>query len=86
MKQRIKEKVLKRLIKEQVIFQTDIDNAQAGSDWEIILRETLAEVRKIIDEDIKYQKSKLEGNFEKDKPFKWRIDGFNYIKRQIEIK
>ncbi len=46
----------------------------------------LAEVNKVIDEDIKYQKSKLKGNFEKDKPFKWRIEGCNYIKQKIKIK
>ena len=53
---------------------------------EAIFKRTLAEVRKVINKDIKYQKSKLEGNFEKDKPFKWRIEGCNYIKRQIKIK
>ena len=41
-------------------------------------------ILKLIDGDIEYQKSKLTGNFEKDKPLKWRITGMEYLKKELK--
>ena len=40
-------------------------------------------ILKLIDKDIKYQKTKLIRNFEKDKPINWRITGFEYLKKEL---
>jgi|AntAceMinimDraft_17_1070374.scaffolds.fasta_scaffold28194_5 TRAP-type mannitol/chloroaromatic compound transport system substrate-binding protein len=45
---------------------------------------TLQEVCKEIKKDIKYQKTKLKGDFEKDKPIAWRIIGFKNLLKLIE--
>ncbi len=42
-------------------------------------------ILKLIDEDIKYQKSKLTGDFEKDKPTQWRITGMEYLKEELNL-
>ncbi len=41
------------------------------------------EILKLIDKDIEYQKTKLVGDFEKDKPIKWRIVGFKNLRSRI---
>jgi len=41
------------------------------------------DILKLIDEDIKYQKKKLTGNFERDKQINWRITGFEYLKKEL---
>jgi hypothetical protein len=38
---------------------------------------------KIINEDIKFQKSQLKKDFEKDKPIQWRITGFESLKQKL---
>ena len=43
-----------------------------------------ANILKLIDGDIEYQKSKLTGNFEKDKLLKWRITGMEYLKKELK--
>jgi len=48
-----------------------------------ILKENIL---KLIDEDIKYQKKKLTGNFERDKQINWRITGFEYLKKELNSK
>ncbi len=40
-------------------------------------------ILRLIDKDIEYQKSKLTGDFEKDKPTKWRITGMEYLKKEL---
>ncbi len=42
------------------------------------------EILKEIDEEIKRQKELITEDFEKDKPFNWRIDGMKYLKSIIE--
>jgi len=46
----------------------------------------IASVCKIINKDEKYQKSKLTGDFEKDKPINWRLEGYKHIKQKFGIK
>ncbi len=41
------------------------------------------EINSIIEKDIKYQKSKLTGDFEKDKAINWRLAGWDYFKEQF---
>lgn len=48
-----------------------------------ISKEQTKEIIKLIEEDIGYCKSKLTKDFEKDKIWKWRIEGFEYLKRRI---
>jgi|SRR6056297_4249019 len=40
-------------------------------------------IKKEINKDIEYQKSLLTGDFEKDKPIKWRITGMEALKKRI---
>jgi hypothetical protein len=40
-------------------------------------------VERLINNDIEYQRTKLVGNFEKDKPIYWRIFGMEKLKRDI---
>ncbi len=42
------------------------------------------DLEKMIDEEIKIQKKQLKGDFEKDKPIKWRIIGFEKFKEKIK--
>ncbi len=42
------------------------------------------EILELIDNDIEYQKMKLMGNFETDKPIKWRITGFEDLKKRMK--
>lgn len=42
------------------------------------------DLEKIIDEDIAYQKKQLIGDYEKDKPIKWRIEGFELLKKKFK--
>jgi len=44
------------------------------------------EVEEIINEDIKYQTTKLTGNFEKDKPIHWRLKGYKFLKQKFKEK
>ena len=46
--------------------------------------QTLKEVLKLIDKDLKYQKSKLTGNFVNDNSIKWRIIGMKKLKSDIK--
>ena len=48
--------------------------------------EILAEVGNVIDEDTEYQESQLTGDYEKDKPIKWRLEGYKHIKQKLGIK
>ncbi len=52
----------------------------------LIEKKILSKIKKVIKKDEKYQKSKLTGNFEKDKPFKWRLEGYKYLKQELGIK
>ncbi len=45
---------------------------------------SLKEVLVLISKDIEYQKTKLTGNFKKDKSIKWRIIGFEDLKKKIQ--
>ena len=37
----------------------------------------------VIKKDIWHQEGKLTGDFEKDKPIKWRLEAWNYLKQQM---
>ncbi len=39
---------------------------------------------KLIEEDVAYQKTKLEDNFENDKSILWRITGMELLLRKLE--
>ena len=39
---------------------------------------------KLIEEDIEYQVSKLQNDFEKDKAINWRVTGMERLKRKVE--
>lgn len=43
----------------------------------------IKDVLKLIEEDIKYQEEKLQGDFELDKPIRWRIIGMKALKERI---
>ena len=49
-------------------------SVQYENKWDLI---------KLINTDIEYQKTKLTGDFEKDKPIKWRIVGFKDLKKKL---
>ena len=38
----------------------------------------------IIDKELKYQKKYITGNFDKDKPIKWRIEGYKVLKDKLK--
>ncbi len=44
------------------------------------------EIIELIDNDVEYQKKRLTGNFKTDKPIKWRIIGFEDLKKRIQQK
>jgi len=43
------------------------------------------EIKEEINKDIEYQKSLLTGDYEKDKPIKWRITGMEALKRRCGL-
>ena len=42
------------------------------------------EVLRLIEEDIEYQNSKLQNDYEKDKSIHWRVTGMELLKRKVE--
>lgn len=40
----------------------------------------------VIQKDIWNQESKLTGDFEKDKPINWRLEGWKYLKQQMDAQ
>lgn len=43
----------------------------------------IREILELIDDEIEYQEKSLRGNFELDKPIKWRITGMKELKDKI---
>ncbi len=88
----MKNKQLHNWKKEELVAELERRNHQYGelaNKYKELLdsSSTLCESDKIItwiNEDIKYQKSKLVNDFEKDKPLKWRITGMEFLKNKIE--
>jgi len=77
---------IKQLKKETKKLNID-ENRRAGKTTRSYFEfkiQTLKEVSNLIDEDIKFQRSKLTNDFEKDKSIKWRIVGMEELKLRIE--
>ena len=50
--------------------------------WDFLKEDIL----KLINKDIEYQKTKLTGDFEKDKLTNWRITGMEYLKKELNLE
>ena len=46
----------------------------------------LSDVFELIEQDINFQKTRLENDFEKDKAINWRIQGLEWLKEKLEIR
>ena len=83
-------KTIKELEKKKKKLETRFNEVELGSSGEYLeveaeLKQT-KEICKMIEEDIAYQKTKLTGDFEKDKTIKWRIIGFEELLNKIKGK
>ena len=78
---------LEKEIKKQrkKLMRLDVDEISRLNDKMVTL-DILKKILGLIDKDIKFQRTKLTNDFEKDKPIKWRIVGMEELKLRIRGK
>ena len=79
------DKLLKGMYLEFLKLDIDRMSLLSGVQAEATLTQT-KEITEMIEERIKYCKSKLVRNFERDQIWKWRISGFEEVLQEINGK